>query len=212
MKIKIDNIFTSILVICALIVTFLVLRKEFFTDDRTTNISSIANWEKLITYDGKIDTNNPKIYLMEFFDYECPYCNTLDATLDTIQLKYNDKIKIIRYHFPLSIHPLAYRAAVAAECANMQDYFDKYHKELMRNQYKLNSINFTEVAKQIGIKDIGKFQKCIDYEETADIIAKNVRIAKEYNITGTPTLIINNKMISGIVDSKAIEKIIKEFL
>ncbi|MFA3782620.1 DsbA family protein [Melioribacteraceae bacterium 4301-Me] len=212
MKIKIDNIFTGILVICALIVTFLLLKKEFFTNERTTNVSNIANWQKLITYDKKIGTSSSKVYLIEFFDYECPYCNTLEATLDTIRLKYNNKIKIIRYHFPLSIHPLAYRAAVASECASMQGYFDKYHKELMRNQYKLNSINFTELAKQIGIKDIGKFQKCIDYEETADVIAKDVSIAKEYKITGTPTLIINNKMISGVADSKVIEKIIEEFL
>ncbi|MCL5031300.1 MAG: DsbA family protein [Bacteroidetes bacterium] len=212
MKAKIDNIFTSILVICALIVTFLIVRKEFLTGDQTINISSVDNWKELITHDGKIDTNSPKVYLIEFFDYECPYCNTLDATLDTIQSKYNDKIKIIRYHFPLNIHPLAYRAAIAAECASKQDYFDMYHKELMRNQYKLNSINFTEVARQIGIKDIGKFQKCVDHEETADIIAKNVQLAKEYKITGTPTLIINDKMISGVINSKTIEKIIKEFL
>lgn len=212
MKNRIDNIFTSILVICALIITFFVLRKEFFAEDQTLSISSIENWEKLLPHDAKASANNPKVFLIEFFDYECPFCSTLDATLDTIKLKYKDKIKIIRYHYPLTIHPLAYRAAISAECANSQSYFDVYHKEIMKNQYKLNNINFTDIARKINIKDIGKFQKCIDTEETADIIAKNVQLAKDYKISGTPTLIINNKMISGAVGSKEIEIIINEFL
>ena len=212
MKIKIDNIFTIILVICALIITFLVLRKEFYTDDQTFIISSVDNWEKLLPHDVKMGTNNPKVFLIVFFDYQCPFCNTMDAILDTIKLKYNNKIKIIRYHFPLNIHPLAYHAAISAECANIQNSFDIYHKEIMKNQYKLNSINFAAIARKINIKDIGKFQKCIDNEETADIIAKDVQLAKDYKISGTPTLIINSKMISGVVDSKEIEKIINEFL
>lgn len=139
-------------------------------------------------------------------------CNTLDATLDSIKLKYYDKIKIIRYHFPLNIHPLAYKAAIAAECAKIQNNFDNYHKVLMENQYRLNSINFSEIAQQIGIQDIEQFQKCLNNENTSDIIAKNVQLAKEFKINGIPTLVINNKMISGAVDYETIKKIIENFL
>ncbi|HMN24908.1 MAG TPA: thioredoxin domain-containing protein [Ignavibacteriaceae bacterium] len=212
MKIKTENIFTGILVICALIVTILFLRKEFSSNNSKLNISIVENWKELISEDEKANSEYPKVYLIEFFDYECSYCSILDATLDTIQSKYGNKIKIIRYHFPLNIHPLAYRIAIAAECAGTQDVFDSYHKELMANQYKLNSINFTEVARLIGIKDIEKFQKCVNEEETADVISHDVQLAKKFNVNGTPTLIINNKMISGVVDSKEIEEIIKEFL
>jgi len=82
----------------------------------------------------------------------------------------------------------------------------------MANQYKLNSINFTEVARLIGIKDIEKFQKCVNEEKTADVISHNVKLGKKFKVNGTPTLIINNKMISGAINSEEIEKIIKEFL
>ncbi|PJC56981.1 MAG: hypothetical protein CO025_15455 [Ignavibacteria bacterium CG_4_9_14_0_2_um_filter_37_13] len=212
MKIKTENIFTGILVVCALIVTILFLRKEFSGNNTELNFSIVDNWKELIPEDEKTNGNYSKVYLIEFFDYECPYCSILDATLDTIQLKYGDKIKIIRYHFPLNIHPLAYRTAIAAECAGSQEVFDSYHKELMANQYKLNSINFTEVARLIGIKDIEKFQKCVNEEKTADVISHNVKLGKKFKVNGTPTLIINNKMISGAINSEEIEKIIKEFL
>jgi protein-disulfide isomerase len=210
MKIKTENIFSGILVICALIVIILLLRKEFSGNNTELKFSIVGNWKELIPEDEKTNGNYSKVYLVEFFDYECPYCSILDATLDTIQSKYGDKIKIIRYHFPLNIHPLAYRTAIAAECAESQGMFDRYHKELMANQYKLNSINYTEVARLIGIKELGKFQKCVDEEETADVIANNVRLAKEYKVNGTPTLIINNKMISGAINTEEIEKIINE--
>ncbi|MCZ7610347.1 MAG: DsbA family protein [Ignavibacterium sp.] len=212
MKIKTENILTGILVVCALIVTILFLRKEFSSKDTELNISIIDNWKELIPEDEETNGNYSKVYLIEFFDYECPYCSVLDATLDTIKSKYIDKIKIIRYHFPLNIHPLAYRTAIAAECAGSQEVFDIYHKELMANQYKLNSINFTEIARLIGIKDIEKFQKCVNEEETADAISQNVKLAKKFNVSGTPTLIINNKMISGAINTEEIEKIINEFL
>jgi protein-disulfide isomerase len=213
MKIKTENIFSGILVICALIVIILLLRKEFSSNNTELKFSIVGNWKELIPEEEWKDENNKhKVYIVEFFDYECPYCSVLDARLDTIKSKYGDKIKIIRYHFPLNIHPLAYRTAIAAECARSQEVFDSYHKELMANQYKLNSINFLEVAKLIGIKDIEKFQRCINEEEPANVIANNVRLAKEFKVNGTPTLIINNKMISGSIDTEEIEKIINEFL
>lgn len=73
MKIKIENIFTGILVVCALIITILFLRKEFFRNNNSANIINIDNWKKLITKDEKLDSNNTKVYIIEFFDYECPY-------------------------------------------------------------------------------------------------------------------------------------------
>jgi protein-disulfide isomerase len=178
------------------------------------NLISIDNWENLIPDDLRRDTNKHQVFIFEFFDYECPFCGTLETILDTIKLKYNEKVKIIRYHFPLNIHPMAYKAAIAAECAGIQNYFDIYHKVLMKNQYKLSSINFIEIAKKINLNDIDieKFQICIEKEETADIIAKAVLLAKNYKVIGTPTIIINNKMISGVVNSIEIEKIINEFL
>lgn len=212
MKIKTENIFSGILVVCALIVTILFLRKEFSSNNKEIKFSIVDNWKELVPKNEKNNGKYSKVYIVEFFDYECPYCSVLDATLDTIQLKYGDKIKIIRYHFPLNIHPLAYKAAIAAECANNQEMFDAYHKELMANQYRLNSINFTDIARLIGIKDIAKFQKCVNEEKTADLISHNVKLAKKFNVNGTPTLIINNKMISGASNTEEIEKIIKGFL
>lgn len=73
MKIKIENIFTGVLVVCALIVTILLLRKEFFNTNKSINIITIDNWERLIDENEKIDGNNPKVFIIEFFDYECPY-------------------------------------------------------------------------------------------------------------------------------------------
>lgn len=212
MKIKTENIFSGILVVCALIVTILLLQKEFSGNNTDLNISIVDNWKELIPEYEKTNGNYSKVYLIEFFDYECPYCSILDATLDTIKSKYGNKIKIIRYHFPLNIHPLAYKAAIAAECANTQEMFDTLHKELMENQYRLNSINFTDIAMLIGIKDIEKFQRCVNEEETADVISHNVKLAKKFRVNGTPTLIINNKMISGSINAEEIEKIIKGFL
>lgn len=209
MKFNLRNIFSGLLVICALIVTSLLLKKELFNNKEST-ISTLNNWEYLI--DGGKSIDAQKIYIIEFFDYQCPYCSILDATLDSIKSKFKNKVEMIRYHLPLSIHPLAYRLAIASECAKIQNNFENFHKALMENQYRLNSINIMELARHIGIKDLRQFQACVDEEKTLDIISNNIRLAKEYKINTTPTLIINDKIISGLIDLNAIEEIIKDKL
>ena len=208
MKIKTGNILTGILVICVVIVTFLFLRKEF-AGKTEISYKVVDNWEELIPADEREKGSISKAYLIEFFDYECPYCNVVDTVLDSIQSKYDAKIKIVRYHFPLNMHPSAYKAAIAAECARDQGMFESYHKELMKNQYRLSSIDFNDIAILIGIKDLNKFQMCIDNEEPAGVISRNVQLAKRIGVNGTPTLIINNKMISGVIEVDEIDRIIK---
>lgn len=208
MKIKTENILTGILVICVVIVTFLFLRKEF-AGKTEISYTIVDNWKELIPADERENGSISKAYLIEFFDYECPYCSVVDTVLDSIQSKYDAKIKIIRYHFPLNMHPSAYKAAIAAECARDQGMFASYHKELMTNQFRLSSIDFNDIAILIGIKDLNKFQMCIDNEEPAGVISRNVQLAKRIGVNGTPTLIINDKMISGVIDADEIDKIIK---
>lgn len=209
MKFNLGNIFNGLLVICALIVTSLLLKKEFF-NNKESAISTLTNWEYLI--DGGKSIDAQKIYIIEFFDYQCPYCGILDATLDSIKSKFKNKVEMIRYHLPLSIHPLAYRLAIASECAKIQNNSESFHKALMENQYRLNSINIIELARQIGIRDLTQFQTCVDEEQTSNIILNNIKLAKDFNINSTPTLVINDIMILGMADLNTIEKIIQDKL
>lgn len=121
-----NNIFTGILVLCALIITILILRKEFANRPHL-QMSKVENWKELLGQGHWLGPKEAAIYFIEFFDYECPPCRSQEHSLDAILSKYKNEVAIIRYNFPSKTHENAYKAAIAAECAAKQGRYDVYH-------------------------------------------------------------------------------------
>lgn len=130
---------------------------------------------------------NAKVTLIEFSDYQCPFCGRhARDTLPQIEADYikTGKVKYVFYDFPLSFHENAFKAAEAAHCAGDQGKYWEMHDRLFNNQTALKDL--TPYAQAIGL-DMSKFQKCLDSGKYAAEVRKDTADGQNAGVSGTPT-------------------------
>jgi protein-disulfide isomerase len=137
------------------------------------------------------------ITLVEFGDFQCPYCAGLEPTLDKIMKNYDGKIRLVFRQFPLeSIHPQAWKSAEASLCAREQGKFWDLHKAMYGNQDALSVEDLKSTAQRLGL-DGKKFDACLDAGKYEQAIRADVRAGEEAGITGTPALFVNGRLVPG---------------
>ena len=148
---------------------------------------------------------NGKIIITEFIDYNCGYCKKTLITINKLLEKHND-IKVVFIDFPI-LSETSYTAAQAAIAAYKQNSYFKYHTALLNSNKKINNSYLIELAESFNL-DLNKFKKDMKSEDTLKMIENNIRFARELNIRGTPSFIINKKVYAGAYDMKKLEEII----
>ncbi len=157
------------------------------------------------------------VTIVEYSDFECPYCSKGYDTVKTLKEKYGDKIRVLYKHLPLSFHPKAMPAAKFFEAIAMQDKAKayKFHDEVFENQEKLRSGGekwMESVAKKKLGMDMKKLKKDIESEKVKEIIDADIKEASSFGITGTPGFIINGVSLRGAYPPSAFEEIIDRHL
>ncbi len=142
------------------------------------------------------------ITIVEFSDFECPYCSRLAPVIHKILEKYPDKVRLVFKNYPLiRTHKMAMKAAIAALAARKQGRFWEYHDKLFKNHKELSDQKLLDIAKEMGI-DMGKFELDRRDPEIAGLINRDIKEAKASNLTGVPTLFINgHKLVGGSMSS-----------
>jgi protein-disulfide isomerase len=134
-----------------------------------------------------------RVVLVEFSDFQCPFCaRHARQTLPQIQKEYVDTGKILyaMRNLPLEqLHPDAFRAAAAAECAGDQGKYWQMHEKLFGNQQQLAAADITRYAKELGV-EAGAFQKCMDADTHGAKVRKDLTDAQAAGVTGTPTFFL----------------------
>ncbi len=171
---------------------------------------------KIKDTDIKIGSDDAKIKLVEFSDFQCPYCKMFQGTVDDILTEYGDDVQLIFKNLPLdSIHPRARDAALAGECANEQGGFIDYSKQLFGNQEKWTKTKdnklFISYAGKLKM-DTEKFKQCLNDNKYKDIIDGTIAEAENFGISGTPAIFINNKFKGGVVKLDELKGLIDEEL
>jgi protein-disulfide isomerase len=154
------------------------------------------------------------ITIVEFSDYECPYCNRFFTdTLPQIQENYIDtgKVKFVYRDFPLSFHPNAQKAAEAAECAGEQGRYWEMHDKLFGEGVSGGVAAFKQYAAEIGL-DTDEFNQCLDSGEMASEIQKDFADGQSLGVTGTPGFLINNIRVIGAQPYEVFEQVIEQEL
>jgi len=161
---------------------------------------------------------NAKVTIVEYSDFQCPFCKRGYDTIETQVLKeYADKVKFYYKNLPLSFHPWAEPAAVAVECALEQNEkaFWKLYSFYFENQKDLNPQNLKdktlEALKDTGI-DIAKFTDCYDNKKTLDKVKAQAAEAQALGIQGTPGFIINGRALKGAYPFEQFKAIIDDEL
>ncbi len=154
---------------------------------------------------GKKDA---KYTLVEFSDFQCPYCAKAAKFTEEILKKYPSKVKVVFKHFPLPFHKNAKQASIAGECSRIQGKFREFYNKAFENQDKLTEENFIKWAKELKL-DTEKFKKCLKDPATANKIDKDLEEGQELGIQGTPTLFLDGTAYNSGHDIKSFSKFIK---
>lgn len=155
---------------------------------------------------------NAPITLVEFSDFECPFCERHYPTLKKILNDYKGKVRLVYKHFPLSFHPNAQKAAEASECADEQGKFWEYHDKLFENQPNGYSLEkFKQWAKDLGL-NTSKFNECLDSGKYAQKVQADYQEGIQKGVQGTPATFVNGQLVSGALPYEVFKQIIDQEL
>jgi predicted DsbA family dithiol-disulfide isomerase len=156
---------------------------------------------------------NAKVTIVEFSEFECPFCGKASEVINQVKKKYNGKIRLVFKHFPLSFHQHAKKASEAAMCAFEQspDKFWTMHDALFAGQDKLDEDSLKEKAKKIGL-DLAKFEGCLKTGKFTAHIDADLKQGEALGIRATPTFFVNGQMLSGALPLESFTEIIDKEL
>ncbi|MBI1827049.1 MAG: DsbA family protein [Planctomycetes bacterium] len=152
-----------------------------------------------------------RVTVIEFSDFQCPFCSRGAATFKQIHEVYGDKVRIVFREFPLGMHQRAQPAAEAAECANEQGKFWEYHDKLFGNQQKLADEDFNKYAEEVGL-NVEQFKACYSTGKFKADVQKDVAEGSKAGVTGTPAFFVNGRFVSGAQPLETFKTMIDEEL
>ena len=166
-----------------------------------------ANPQSVIGDSPTIGATKSKTVLIEFSDFECPYCAEAHQTLKDLLAKYPNKFTLVYKHFPLyQIHDQALPAATAAWAAYKQGKFWEYHDALFTNQKQLGETLYLDIAKKLNL-NLTKFDN--DRKLANKSIEKDLLLAQQLGLGGTPSFIITSPNFAGPVKLTEVEEILQ---
>ncbi len=152
------------------------------------------------------------ITLVEFSDFECPFCVRVLPTLDQVQEAYGDQVRIVYRQFPLNaIHRNAQLSAEASLCAHAQGKFWEMHDAIFEARGKADSDGLKTMAADLGL-DSEVFDGCLDSREFRDQVAADMEAGRQAGVTGTPALFINGRFLSGAQPFNVVSRVIDDEL
>jgi protein-disulfide isomerase len=155
--------------------------------------------------------DSAKVTLIEYSDFQCPYCVRHEDTMKAIAQKYPNDVRIVYRHFPLSsLHPFAQKAAEASECANAQGKFWEMHDKIFAltgSTAGLTLEGIKNAAKELKL-DEGKFNTCLDKGEMTSKVSKMYQDGMASGVSGTPAVFINGKIVEGAVPLEQFEPMV----
>ncbi|MGB7947390.1 MAG: thioredoxin domain-containing protein [Candidatus Binatia bacterium] len=149
---------------------------------------------KSAPFKGPVDA---PVTIVKFEDYQCPFCREIQPILRELFSRYGGKIRLVHKDLPLdAIHPQARQAAEAARCAGEQGKFWIYHDALYANAPEASQEMLTSYAKEVGL-DVNAFDHCLGSGKFKSAVQRDLMDGAQLGVTGTPTLFINGREISG---------------
>ncbi|MBD2017761.1 thioredoxin domain-containing protein [Microcoleus sp. FACHB-53] len=151
-----------------------------------------------------------KIVLLEFSDFQCPYCSKAHQTLKQFMTTRQNQVTLVYKHLPLTqIHPEAMPSAKAAWAAGQQGKFWEFHDALFENQQKLGEPLYVATAQALNL-DLKRFDQDRNGQAASAAIQKDVEMAEKLGVTGTPFVIMNDQVISSGVELDNLEAALKQ--
>jgi protein-disulfide isomerase len=174
---------------------------------QTIKIELLPPHNDVAVGEAAVGPEQAPVTVVEFADYQCPYCRQEEPTMKRVREQFKDKIKYSYRDFPLPMHPFAQKAAEASRCAGEQGQYWQYHDHLFANA-DLGVPVLKSTARDLKL-DGDKFDKCLDSAEKAEAVKKDLGQGKSLGITGTPTTFVNGYTLNGAVSYESLSELIQ---
>lgn len=158
-----------------------------------------------------IGPKSAKVTIVEFTDYQCPFCGRVRQTINKLIDEYKDNIRYALRDFPLSFHDKAKKAHEAAHCAGEQGKYWEYNKVLWENQRELDVDKLKTYAKNLNLNG-EKFNKCLDSGKFTKMVEENAAYGASVGVSGTPAFFVNGISLSGARPYQDFKDIIEDEL
>jgi protein-disulfide isomerase len=217
LKEKLVNTLLTALIICVSLTTAVVVKRQWGGVSAPRPLTArdsgpVDNWHQLVSAGQRNGPDPASITIVEFSDFQCPFCAQLSGVLQKLRAKYPTQLATIYRHYPLrSIHAQAYAAALAAECAADQGRFQPYHDELFARQHDLEDSSWLAIASKTGVADLGEFQHCIGNAagSAAARVARDMRAGDDLRVSGTPTVVLDSVRLGGSLSFEALDSLVR---
>ncbi len=147
------------------------------------------------------------ITIVEFSDFQCPYCVKAEGTVKQVLDTYGDKVRLVYRDYPLPFHDKAEKAAEAAKCAADQGKYWEMHDKLFADQQALDLAALKKSAGELKL-DQAKFDKCLDSGEKAKLVTDDKKAGEAAGVNGTPAFFVNGMLLSGALPFESFKTII----
>jgi protein-disulfide isomerase len=206
---RLSQLGSVVLVLCAVLITATVVRREFFTRRPTAGPveRDVPGWRRLAA-DGHsvLGRADAPVKIVTFSDFQCPFCAQVNAEVDRIRAQDTTRVAIVYRHFPLeALHPHAFAAAMAAECAGAQGRFEAYHDALFAAQAEIGTRSWRSFAESAGVPSLDAFDACVKDQRFAGVVRRDQAAGREIGVSGTPTFIFDGKMVVGLPGAEKLE-------
>jgi len=155
--------------------------------------------------------DDAKVTVIEFSDFQCPFCSRVNPTLDQIEKEYGDQVRIVFKHLPLRIHNKAAAAHAAAEAAHRQGKFWEMHDAIFANQREMSPEKYVAYATEMGI-DVDQFKRDVAAAGVKKKVDADAKEAAGLGVTGTPGFFINGRYLKGARPFGSFKEMIDEEL
>lgn len=197
---RFENAATAAMLCCALAVTALAFRHEFRvkTAKHTTDTPApeqFVDWRSFERVGRRVGPSDARVTLLEFVDYECPFCRTFSRELSEVlanaEKKYPGQVATVFVHYPLSMHRFARVAGQVAECADAQGQFQEMQTLLFAKQDSFGIKPWSEYGREAGLKDSLRFARCLRDSTSERKVLLGLALAEKLKLHGTPTVLVN---------------------
>ncbi len=161
--------------------------------------------------DPVVGPANASVEIIEFSDFQCPFCQRLTSTLEQLKAAYGSDIRLVFKDFPLPNHAQAFKAAEAGNCANQQGKFWELHDTMFSRQSELGVDDLKRHAGELGM-DQATFDACLDSGRFAEQVNADLKAGQLYGVSSTPTVFINGRAVMGAAPFEVFDEIIREEL
>lgn len=189
-------------------------RSDFVRDlRRSVGVDVLLDAPRMLVSVGAVVEGpaDAPVTLIEFSDFECPYCAQFADTLKRVRTEYRGRIRFAYRHLPLPMHPNAKKAAEVVTCAARQERFWPMHDKLFESLKRVQVGDWDAMAREAGV-NVDALTSCLESPDASEAWIADQRVAESLGITGTPALFVNGRLFTGAVPYDALSEAIEEEL